>query len=192
MISYVFWHRAREGVTTQAYERAAERFHRSLRHAPPAGFRRSALVRIGSAPWLDGEGWYEDWHLLDDFASLGVLNEAAVSTGHLSAHEQVASRCGEGLGALYRLIEGCESLAFPLATWVSVPPGTGAGALTLADMLVDGMDREHASLWRRQLALGPGPEHCLLSDTQAPGAAAKRLPHGWETSVLRREVLFDG
>jgi len=190
MISYVFWHRMREGVSARAYEQAAVRFHNSLRRSPPAGFHRSALLRIGSAPWLAGEGWYEEWHLLDDFGALGVLNEAAVAAGHRGAHEQIASRCGDGAGAVYRLIEGCASLRFSLATWVSSPAGAGTRALTLADMLADGMDRDSASLWRRQLLLGPAPEHCLLSDEQAPGVSARRLPKGWEASVLPRETLF--
>ena len=53
---------------------------------------------------------YEDWYLVDDWAAIGVLEEAAVSHGHLSAHEQIAGRSGLSTGSVYRLIEGEASL----------------------------------------------------------------------------------
>lgn len=191
MIAYVFWHRAREGVDAQAYERAAERFHRSLAHVPPVGFRGSVLLRIGSAPWLEGEGWYEDWHLLHDFAALGVLNEAAVSAGHRGAHDGIARLYERGHGAVYKLIEGSSTcITLPLAVWVGRP--AGAAALPLGEMLGDGAEPQRACLWRRALVLGPAPEYCVIADEAPKGAAMTRLPHGWETSVSRRDVIFAG
>lgn len=190
MIAYVFWHRPREGVDQERYEQAAERFHRSLHRSPPAGFRRSALLRTSTLRWLPGEGWYEDWHLLDDFCALGVLNEAAVAARHRSAHDQVAGLFGEGAGAVYRLLEGDGEMVQPLAVWVSRPPG--ARALPLGDLLGDGMDREGAGLWRRQLVLGPAPEYCLLAGESPKGAAATRLPKGWQAHVVEREPLLAG
>jgi hypothetical protein len=83
VIAYLLWHRPRQGVDPAAYQDASARFHRSLRHAPPAGFRRSALLTVGELPWLPGGGWYEDWYLVADFCALGVLNEAAVAAGQL-------------------------------------------------------------------------------------------------------------
>jgi hypothetical protein len=189
MIAYVFWHRPRDGVDRERYEQAAERFHRSLRRSPPAGFRRSLLLRAAALPWLAGEGWYEDWHLLDDFSALGVLNEAAVAAGHRGSHDQIAGLFGEGAGALYKLLEGRgDSVAAPLAVWVGRP--VGARALPLGDMLGDGTDRETASLWRRQLVLGPSPEYCLLAEEPPAGAAATRLPQGWRASTAHRETIF--
>jgi hypothetical protein len=189
MISYIFWHRPRQQTDRHAYEQAAERFHRSLLRSPPAGLRRSALLRVTGAPWLQGEGWYEDWYLLDDFTSLGVLNEAAVAAGHRSAHDTIAGLFGEGAGGVYRLLEGeVGSLCLTSAIWVSRPPG--ARALPLGDMLADGLDGERASLWRRQLVLGPAPEYCLLAGEPPPGVAPTRLPAGWRTSVLAREPIF--
>ncbi len=189
MIAYLLWHRPRQGVDPAAYEQAAERFHRSLAHARPAGLRSTALLRAGALPWLAGEGWYEDWYLLDDFGALGVLNEAAVAAGHRSAHENIARSFGSGAGALYKLIEGSgDSLAHTLAVWVSRP--AGASSPGLGDMLGDGMDREHASLWRRALVLGPAPEYCLLAAEPPAGVSPTRLPQGWQADLRRRDAIF--
>ncbi|MEA2141432.1 MAG: ketol-acid reductoisomerase, partial [Solirubrobacteraceae bacterium] len=45
MLAYLSWHRAAAGVAQDAYEQALERFHRSLAHRPPSGFRSSAAMR---------------------------------------------------------------------------------------------------------------------------------------------------
>jgi hypothetical protein len=191
VIAYLLWHRPRQGIDRDAYEQAAERFHRSLAHARPVGLRCSALLRAGAPPWLAGEGWYEDWYLLEDFGALGVLNEAAVATGHRSAHDKVAHAFGSGAGALYKLIEGNgDSIAHTLAVWVSRP--AGAVAPGLGDMLGDGMDRKGASLWRRALVLGPAPEYCLLADEPPAGVSPARLPQGWQSVVQRRDAIFGG
>ena len=191
MLAYLLWHRPRQEADADAYERAAQRFHRSLRHAPPAGFRGSTLLRVGQPRWLPEGGWYEDWYLVEDFCALGVLNEAAVAAGHRSAHDEVAHRHGSAAGGVYRLIEGgCETIAQALSVWVSRP--AGAVAPGLGDMLGDGMDPRHASLWRRQMVLGPAPEYCLLASEPPAGVSAARLPEGWQASTLRREVLFGG
>ncbi len=59
------------------------------------------------------------------------------------------------------------------------------------------MDPEHASLWRRQLVLGPAPEFCLLVREESvfdepAGVAPTRLPAGWSATVLKRDVLWHG
>jgi hypothetical protein len=191
MLAYLLWHRPRQEIDHAAYEQAAEQFHRSLAHARPAGLRSSALLRAGDLAWLDGEGWYEDWYLLDDFGALGVLNEAAVAAGHRSAHDNVARSFGGGTGALYKLIEGSgERIEHALGVWVSRP--AGAAAPGLGDMLGDGMDRARASLWRRALVLGPAPEYCLLAAEPPAGVSPARLPQGWQADIQRRELIFAG
>jgi hypothetical protein len=223
MLAYLLWHRPADGIELGAYEHACERFHHSLRHSPPAGLRGSAVFRLAEHPWLapappageshpadptdtprfpdpvdaeQGAGAYEDWYLLDDFAALGVLNEAAVAHGHRSAHDDVARRFGAGAGGLYRLLEGhADLLGAPLAVWVSRPPGAARRAL--GELLGDGMEPQHASLWRRQLVLGPAPEYCLLTrqaiSARSPtGVAPTRLPEGWRATVCEREMLWHG
>lgn len=205
MLAYVFWHRPREGTAVEAYELALERFHRSLAHRPPSGFRGSAAFRAAELPWLaptQGQqaraagGGYEDWYLLDGWGALGVLEEAAVSRGHISAHDAAAGLAGAGTAGIYRLSEGHENLADTrVSVWVTSSPGHSSPAM--ADLLQDGMDPRRTCLWRRGLALGPAPEFCLLaSEPEAVGAltgvAATRLPAGWTAMTFEREVLWSG
>jgi hypothetical protein len=136
---------------------------------------------------------YEDWYLVEDFTALGVLNEAAVGHGHRSPHDEAARRYGGGAGGLYTLVEGerVELLSAPrIAVWVKRP--IGSDRRPLCDLLGDGMDPGHASLWRRQLVLGPAPEFCLLAGEVPAGVAPARLPDGWSATTIEREVLWSG
>ncbi len=190
MLAYLLWHRPAGGVEHETYEHACERFHRSLHHSPPAGLRGSAVLRLAECPWLASpqEATYEDWYLLDDFTALGVLNEAAVAHGHRSAHDGVARRFGSGAGGLYGLLEGHADLTHaPHAVWISRPPGEPRGEL--AQLLADGVDPAHASLWRRALVFGPAPEYCLLAPETPQGVAPTRLPSGWRAQAVTRELI---
>ena len=56
---------------------------------------------------------------MEDFAALGVLNEAAVARGHRTAHDEVARRLGAAAGGVYGLLEGTVSLSRErVAVWV--------------------------------------------------------------------------
>ncbi len=203
MLAYVFWHRPRDAGAAEAYEQAQLTFHRSLAHSRPVGLCASAVFRVTQRPWrthgTEEISSYEDWYLLEDFAALGVLNEAAVGRGHRTSHDDVAKRYGGGAGGLYGLIEGeagSDLLASAaVAVWVARPPGSPHRGL--GDLLGDGVERGHASLWRRQLVLGPAPEYCLLAADRsrlsgASGVAEGRLPEGWSATVIDREVLWRG
>jgi hypothetical protein len=198
VLAYVFWHRPSDPSELEAYEQALSAFHRSLARSMPVGTRASAVFRVAELPWLPPASGptqaYEDWYLLEDFAALGVLNEAAVGRGHSTAHDAVARRFGTGAGGLYGLIEGepCARALrdASLSIWIARPPGSERRAL--GELLGDGMDPGHASLWRRQLVLGPAPEFCLLAPELPPGVGAERLPAGWTATVLDREVLWSG
>jgi hypothetical protein len=196
VLAYLSWHRAAAGVEQGTYEQALERFHRSLAHRPPSGYRGSAALRLPELPWLapvvgaeDAPG-YEDWYLIDDWSAVGVLEEAAVSRGHLTAHETVASRVGPAAGAIYRLIEGKPRLDAGQAVWVKRKAGHEPPSLSA--LLGDGMDRERDGLWRRCIGLGPAPEHCLLAAEPSAGTAAGRLPAGWIAQSLIRETIWSG
>jgi hypothetical protein len=212
MLAYLLWHRPAEGVGRETYEHASQRFHRSLHHSPPVGFHGSAVFALAECPWFSPshERAYEDWYLIEDFAALGVLNEAAVAHGHRGAHDEIARRFGAGAGGLYGLLEGhADLLGSPLAVWVTRPPGAGRfgdaseasvsrfGRRALGELLGDGMDPEHASLWRRALVFGPAPEYCLLtrqpiSDRSPTGVAPTRLPKGWRAVACEREMIWGG
>jgi hypothetical protein len=197
VLAYLFWHRPADASAIDAYEHSQLAFHRSLSHAPPAGFRGSAVFRATELPWLHGEaGGYEDWYFVEDYTALGVLNEAAVAHGHRTPHEEVARRFGGGAGGLYGLVEGelppdLHSIGeASVAVWVARTPGIERRAL--GEMLGDGMDPRHASLWRRQFVFGPAPEFCLLAPQPSAGVAVTRLPAGWTARILDRETLWHG
>ena len=198
MLAYISWHRPAPEVDPAAYEQAIERFHRSLAHRPPSGFAGSVAFRAAELPWLctahgssEAIGGYEDWYLLDSWSGIGVLEEAAVSRGHLTAHDAVASLAGLATGAVYRLIEGHARLAEArVSVWVV--PGRGRERPSIEALLGDGMDRAAAGLWRRCIGLGPAPEYCLLASEPSAGVADTRLPVGWSAKVSSREVLWSG
>ena len=202
MLAYVFWHRPREDSAREAYEQAELAFHHSLARARPAGLRGTAVFRVAELPWLAqspsaaAEAGYEDWYLVEDYTALGILNEAAVSHGHRTVHDDVARRFGSGAGGLYGLVEGelgpgVDSIGeSSIAVWVARTPGVQRRGLS--ELLGDGMAPAHASLWRRQLVFGPAPEFCLLASEAPPGVAPTRLPAGWSARTLAREALWHG
>jgi hypothetical protein len=198
MLAYLSWHRPSAGVQQAAYEHALQRFHRSLAHRPPVGFRGSVALRLSELPWLapvDGAAGqapaYEDWYLLDDWAAVGVLEEAAVARGHETAHHEIAARAGAATGSVYRLIEGSAApSATSVAVWVARQGGHDSPPL--GALLGDGMDPERDGLWRRCLGLGPAPEHCLLADETTAGVASSRLPAGWIARRVERAPVWDG
>lgn len=74
-----------------------------------------------------------------------------------------------------------------LAAWISPPWG---GTLEpLEELLGDGLNAVGGTLWRRELALGPAPELCLLAGELPDGLRPQRIPHGWEVDVAAREAL---
>ena len=211
MLAYISWHLPAATVEAAAFEQALERFHRSLAHRPPSGFRGSAAFRARGLPWLghdvgagsasEGAGsasgdagsvsTYEDWYLVDGWSAVGVLEEAAVARGHQSSHEAVAAITGATKGAIYRLIEGLPRVEqAPLAVWVKRAPGHAP--VTVEDLLADGVDRDAVGLWRRCLGLGPAPEYCLLAAEPPAGVSPSRLPAGWRATAISRELLWSG
>jgi hypothetical protein len=194
VLAYVTWHGPDADADTDSYVSALEHFHSSLAHVPPSGFLGSCSFRIAGLPWR-GEGGdagrdaYEDWYLIDSWAALGVLEEAAVSHGHVSRHEAIAAHAASTIGAVYRRVEGqARPEAARVAVWVAA--GRGHVAPTLADLLGDGMDPEAAALWRRCIGLGPAPEYCLLAAEVPAGVAPARLPAGWSARADGRQVLW--
>jgi hypothetical protein len=209
VLAYVYWHRPRACVgRDSSYERALERFHRSFAHVRPSGFHRSTVSWLPHLPWEEPDadaGAYEDWHLVDGWSAIGVIEEAAVSRGHLGAHETIADLAGWLTASVYRLIEGQAQLGGGEGIWVGpaddepAPKGSPSrghakrASPTIASLLGDGMEPSSDGLWRRCLGLGPAPEYCLQRRLPGPtaGVAPDRLPSGWRARPVPREVLFD-
>lgn len=193
MLAYVFWHRPTAGIDAGDYERDQDGFHRSLAARPPDGFRGSACLRAPELPWLDAAGLddsagYEDWYMVDDWAALGVLRQAAVAGGHRTAHDRAARRFGAGTASVMRLCEGAAApAAARLAVWVSVS-GSPQEVEIAGLLLGDGMDAD-AGLWRRELALGPAPEYCVLGVTEPAGVGKGRLPASWSARSYERTAV---
>jgi hypothetical protein len=163
VLAYVFWHAPAAGADVPDYEDALRRFHGVLRDDPPDGFVRSAALRVRGAPWLPDAAGYEDWYLVEGFADLGRLNEAAVSGRRQDPHDVVAGRSGHGAGGVYALWGGTPEVTPGRATWFAKAPGTTYEELRSA---------RPAPTWQRQLVLGPAPEFCLFAGGPTPPGAS--------------------
>jgi hypothetical protein len=146
VLAYLFWHRRRDDVDRGRYEDALRRFHASLDHA-------SAVFRLDELPFGDRAPGYEDWYLVEDWAALGELNATAVDASHGGYHDAAAELVAEGWGGVYALVRG-EAQPPEATSWRWKRP-----------------DDPDATVWQRQMVLGPAPEYCL-----AGGDAEGRVP----------------
>jgi hypothetical protein len=162
-LAYVFWHWSAEAAPTYAERLGA--FHRALASDPPRGFRSSRSFQVAGAPWLPRGTGFEDWYLIDDFAALGALNEAAVSGARRDPHDRVAALASGGAGGVYALKAG-EPGDVAAAWWFSKPGRTSYESFFAR---LSPLTREAGTaLWQRQLVLGPAPEFCLRSPRVGP------------------------
>lgn len=162
MLAYVFWHWSAPGTPQSEYEGNLRAFHQALAANPAEGFHRSAAFRVEGTRWLSQPNAYEDWYLVDDFASLGTLNDAAVSGPRKAPHDDAARLAAGGTAGVYRLIGGEPKLeSVRGAIWLSKP----------SDMSYEQFRAQQEAwthdgkiaLWQRQMTLGPTSEFCLQS-----------------------------
>ena len=166
MLAYVFWHWPADGAATNEYERLQQQFHRGLAEAAIEGFHGSTAFRIdGQAPWVGGSPAYVDWYLLQSSASLDALNEAAVAGLRKGPHDVLARAMGAGAGSLFQARSSVDFTAIQssrVATWIVKPRGMPYEPFyARVEPVVAG--QPGASLWRRQMVLGPTTEFGLLS-----------------------------
>lgn len=162
MIAYAFWHWKRPDVSVEMYEARQGDFQAALAAHPPEGFLRGSTVRIEGAPWAAGGGQaYEDWYVIRGMSSLEALNEAAVTATRRAPHDAVAQLALGGTAGLYGLRAGSPITAPPYATWFRKPDGLSYSSLFEA--LAPIVATAPATLWMRQMVLGPTPEFCLHS-----------------------------
>lgn len=182
-LAYVFWHKPRAGTPQRDYEERLLAFHRSLKAHPPQGLVDALSFRGEALPWVKRRSAaYEDWYIVRDFQSLGVLNEAAVSAANRRPHDEIAQDSTVVAGGLYRRRSGDLRLQDALfATWVRKP------ARTAYEEFFGGLSKlvgdRRSDLWQRQMVLGPAPEFCVHS------VVPLELPKGLEpATVLLRLV----
>jgi hypothetical protein len=171
VLAYVFWHWRKAAVAAGDYEARQRAFHAALASAPPPGFRGSFSVGISGAPWAAAGGdAYADWYLVEDFAALGALNQAAVSGACAGPHHAAAEVAAGGTAGVYGIRLGAPLLPPRYASWFSKPPG-----MSYADLLADltpVVQKVEGALWMRQMTLGPAREFCLQSISPADVPAA--------------------
>jgi hypothetical protein len=166
-LAYVFWHRPAAGQDAGGYEAALAAFHAALAADPPAGFGGSCFVALGAAPWLEGDGpAYEDWYLVPDWAALGTLNAHAVTGSRAAPHDAAAARAGAGTAGVYALVCGPPVAPDqPHRAWIAKPDGISYQRFhaDLAARLPPA-----ASVWQRQMTLGPAGEYAVCSPEPLP------------------------
>jgi len=151
MLAYVFWHRPRKGADRLNYEEAQRAFHSGLELT-------SACFSLAKLPFGEERSGYEDWYLVEDWEKLGDLNSAAVDSVRRADHDRAASQAADGWGAVYSLLRGPASIPEG-ARWLDKPRGTPTDQF-LASLA-------EATIWQRQMVLGPGPEFCAVSSEPA-------------------------
>ena len=170
MLAYLFWHWPAPGQDANHYVDRLLAFHRALRASPPAGFRGSRVLEIEGAPWVPAGPAFEDWYLVDDFAALGALNEAAVTAARQVPHDAVAKLASGGAGGVYRRLATAPARSDRVA-WFGKPAGEPYAAF---------LPRlPAAEAWQRQMVLGPAPEFCVFGPP----------PEGVEAVTVRTRVV---
>jgi hypothetical protein len=173
VIAYVFSHRPAAGVDVAEYEASLRGFHEQLAAARATGFINSCTYRVAER--------YDDWYLLEDSAALDSLNHISVKGEPGRAHDVLARVAAEGYGKLYKLAHGDPPAQPGFEIRLSKPVGT-----SYPDFYshLDPWTREPgASLWRRQMVLGPPPEFCLVTEK------SYELPADMDPHPFRRELV---
>jgi len=166
LLAYVFWHWKQPEVAAIDYEARQRGFHAALGASPSSGFIDSFSLGISNAPWTADSDAYEDWYLVQDFASMGLLNEAAVSSSRAQPHDAAAAVAAGGTAGVYGLKRGNALRRPQYAHWFGKPDGMSYR--DLFDQLAPVVDRVDGALWMRQMVLGPASEFCLHAAAPVP------------------------
>jgi hypothetical protein len=171
-LAYVFWHWPGPDGEPAAYEERLLAFQRTL------GRPGTQTYRLDRAPWDTAPPGplYEDWYPVADWADLGRLNDEAVSGRNLAPHDAVAHMARTGAGGVYRRIAGeHDPSRVGFSAWVSKPVGE-----TYENFAAQ-LRELGATVWQRQMVLGPAPEFALLG--------AEPLSLAWPAATARPAPL---
>jgi hypothetical protein len=160
MLAYVFWHWPLSTVSEQDYTERLIEFHRSLREHAFPGFYSSHVFQIEHAPWgPSNQSLYEDWYLVENFATLEVLNHMAVAAINKAPHDQAAQNAAGGTAGVYQLCAGeADPAHAQVACWFGKP--TGMSYVAFFSLMRPLVAEYGGALWQRQMTLGPTPEFC--------------------------------
>ncbi len=183
MLAYVFWHWKQPGISSADYEARLRRFHESLVSAPSSCVKASASFGIADMPWVNaGAAAYEDWYVMSSSADLDTLNDAAITAARQIPHDAAAAAAAGGTAGLYRLRLGAAPGGAGHAGWFAKPGGWSyAELLTRLRPVIEDAG---ASLWGRQMTLGPGREFCLVSEDPLA------LPEAMDVLWIPRRGVF--
>ncbi len=164
--AYVFWHWPRSTVSSNSYESKLSQFLHSLASSKTRGLIDVGSFRVSSLPWgPSGANLYEDWYVVEDFASLGNLNDAATSGMTRQPHDSIAQDYMKGAGGVFKWIDGELDLhEARVATWVEKP--IGPTYQSYYDAVRHGVGDAKTDLWRRQMVLGPSPQFVIHSERE--------------------------
>jgi hypothetical protein len=162
-LAYVFWHWPRPDVPQGSYETELLSFVRDLSSARVPGLREAFSFRVGPLPWGPERGtFYEDWYVVEDFSSLDVLANAAISGSAGKAHQAIVKDFMKGAGGVFRLVTDDIQLdGFRFVTWTD--KAIGASYSSYIEEIVGLTKGGLTDIWQRQLALGPSREFCIHS-----------------------------
>jgi hypothetical protein len=184
-LAYVFWHKPHGGILQRDYEKRLLTFQRSLKAHPPDGLVDALSFGVDVLPWLRRRSLaYEDWYLVEDFRSLGALNEAAVSADNRRPHDKAAQHSVAVAGGVYRRRSGSLRLQDArFEAWIRKP--AAASYEEFLESLSKSAGARKTDLWQRQMVLGPAPEFCVHSESPL------KLPKGLEAATVSLRLVAE-
>lgn len=164
MLAYTVWHHASDESKLEHYQNSLIQFHQTMAEEKPQGYISSKLFTMPSVPWMgETQTIFMDWYLIEDSASLDPLNDSVLAGTRKTSHDAVADNTSGGVTALYQPKLGNDQISnVNFITWVSKPKGMKyPNFFQELNFILHDKD---ASCWMRYMALGPGPEFCVVAN----------------------------